>query len=218
MNFFIVANAAQQRELIRGYKMDNVPDVSFFEQMDQIDDWSKMDALMYLLDDLKDVIDDLKDVRLQKVQQVPVIINSVTDTLKSLQVPSNFSRINGWPGFLERTLCETASGDSVMAGEFFTTLGWRVVFVKDEPGLVSARVISMIINEAYFALGENISSKEEINLAMKLGTNYPMGPFEWEEKIGTENICQLLQKLSTTDDRYTLAPELLTKYRKILQA
>ena len=42
----------------------------------------------------------------------------------------------------------------------------------------------MIINEAFLALQEGVSTKEEINTAMKLGTNYPLGPFEWVEKIG----------------------------------
>ena len=48
----------------------------------------------------------------------------------------------------------------------------------DIPGFISARVVSMIINEAYFALEEEVSSKEEIDTAMKLGTNYPYGPFD----------------------------------------
>ncbi len=58
------------------------------------------------------------------------------------------------------------------------------------------------INEAWFALEENVSSKEEIDVAMKLGTNYPYGPFEWASLIGIEKIFELLQKLSTYDKRY----------------
>ena len=61
----------------------------------------------------------------------------------------------------------------------------------------------MIINEGYFALQNNVSTKEEIDIAMKLGTNYPYGPFEWSKKIGLKNIYALLQKLSITDKRYT---------------
>ena len=70
----------------------------------------------------------------------------------------------------------------------------------------------MIINEAFFALGEGVSTMEEINLAMKLGTNCPYGPFEWEEKIGLQNIYRLLHKLSATDKRYSIAPLLKKKY------
>jgi 3-hydroxybutyryl-CoA dehydrogenase len=54
----------------------------------------------------------------------------------------------------------------------------------------------MIVNEAFIALKEGVSTKEEIDIAMKLGTNYPYGPFEWAEKIGTERIKNLLSKLS----------------------
>ena len=72
----------------------------------------------------------------------------------------------------------------------------------------------MIINEAYFALGENVSSKDEIDVAMKLGTNYPYGPFEWSKKIGLNRVYSLLEKLSETDSCYSTAPamknELLT--------
>jgi len=73
---------------------------------------------------------------------------------------------------------------------------------------VTPRVISMIINEAYFALDEGISSKEEIDTAMKLGTNYPYGPFEWSEKIGLKKIYDLLIALTTTNSRYKPAPRL----------
>ena len=60
----------------------------------------------------------------------------------------------------------------------------------------------MIINEAYFALESNISTKEEIDIAMKLGTNYPFGPFEWSKKIGLKKIYLLLNELSKQDKRY----------------
>lgn len=68
----------------------------------------------------------------------------------------------------------------------------------------------MIINEAYFAVNDEVSSKKEIDTAMKLGTNYPYGPFEWAALIGKNNILELLQKLSLTDTRYQPA-ELLIK-------
>jgi 3-hydroxybutyryl-CoA dehydrogenase len=74
--------------------------------------------------------------------------------------------------------------------------------------MIAARVIAMIINEAYWGLGEGISTKAEIDIAMKSGTNYPYGPFEWSEKIGLSKIGALLKKLSEEDRRYALAPAL----------
>ena len=67
----------------------------------------------------------------------------------------------------------------------------------------------MIINEAYFALEESISTKEEIDIAMKLGTNYPYGPFEWGKKIGLKNIRNLLYELTLEERRYQPAPLLI---------
>ena len=70
------------------------------------------------------------------------------------------------------------------------------------PGFITPRVISMIINEAYFALAEGVSTPEEIDTAMKLGTAYPHGPLTWGDKIGLQNIVTLLQKLSVAQPRY----------------
>lgn len=75
---------------------------------------------------------------------------------------------------------------------------------------ISIRIISMIVNEAYFALGDGISTKAEIDIAMKLGTNYPYGPFEWATIIGLKKIYALLQNLGRDDARYAIAP--LLKY------
>ena len=90
--------------------------------------------------------------------------------------------------------------------EIFAAAGKQLIEVADKPGLAAARSISMIINEAYFALGEEVSTKAAIDTAMKLGTNYPYGPFEWAEKIGLKNIYQLLAVLHRTSKRYSPAP------------
>ena len=105
-----------------------------------------------------------------------------------------------------------ATNDENMVAKTFKSLGWNVVFVKDTPGLVAARVISMIINEAFFAIEEEVSTKDEIDLAMKLGTNYSYGPFEWLNKIGIQNVYHLLEALSISDKRYAISPLLKKNY------
>ena len=72
------------------------------------------------------------------------------------------------------------------------------------------RTIAMIINEAYFALGDRLATAASIDLAMKNGVNYPLGPILWGEKIGLHNVAQLLEELHTItkDDRYKIATEL----------
>lgn len=139
-----------------------------------------------------------------------VIVNAVTTTRAGL--PPHFVRINGWPVFLKRAIVEANGDESVQekATHVFTAFNKQVSWVADNPGFISARIVAMIINEAYLALEENVSSKEEIDIAMKTGTNYPYGPFEWAEKIGVDRIDSLLNALNQQEKRYKPSA-LLTK-------
>jgi 3-hydroxybutyryl-CoA dehydrogenase len=132
----------------------------------------------------------------------PVFIDSVVDTLAELKSPANIYRINGWVTFLNRPVWEIAGNINENIISIFTSLDIKINTVQDEPGFITARIIAMIINEAFFTVEDNVSTKDEIDTAMKLGTNYPYGPFEWAELIGTNNILALLQKLYTTGTRY----------------
>ena len=134
--------------------------------------------------------------------KVPVFINAVSTTLHSSGAAANIFRINGWPGFLRRDTWEIAGKLNEQTTKIFSRLNKELVSTADEPGLISARVIAMIINEAFFALEDGVSSRQEIDTAMKSGTNYPYGPFEWGEIIGFEDIYQLLQVLALRDKRY----------------
>jgi len=142
--------------------------------------------------------------------KAPVFVNAVVTTLNNL--PKHAIRINAWPGFIQRPLVEIcASEENKKASTgILNAMNWNFKLVPDVQGFIAGRVISMIINEAYFALGDDVSTKENIDVAMRLGTNYPLGPFEWGVKVGLENIYYLLKSLSETDIRYSPAP-LLTK-------
>lgn len=142
---------------------------------------------------------------LKKLLPLPVYINAVTDTLAEVGQP--FTRVNAWPGFLNRSVLEIVSNGNADT-TVLDALGWKYQVIPDVPGMIAPRVIAMIVNEAYFALGEEVSTKPEIDTAMKLGTNYPFGPFEWAEKIGLEKMEELLARLTTTDERYTIATAL----------
>lgn len=97
---------------------------------------------------------------------------------------------------------------------FFNTLGLKTTKVST-PGICFTypRVLSMIINEAYFSLEENLASADDIDTAMKNGVNYPHGPFEWAQKIGHQNIYSVLSELFrvTTDPRYKISKQLSLK-------
>lgn len=149
------------------------------------------------------------------VHDRPVFINSVNST--SSQFSGNVIRFNGWNTFFNRDMLELVADnvqvDSIVE-PIMENLGWKYQTVPDTPGMIAARVVAMIINEAYFALGDAISSKTEIDIAMKLGTNYPFGPFEWAEKIGLRKIHDLLIKLAEQDLRYVPSAALVKEIGK----
>lgn len=145
----------------------------------------------------------------------PVFINSVAVTLNEISAP--FIRLNAWPGFLQRNIAEFAAltSEQPVAEHVFKQLGWAYHQVPDTTGMISARVVAMIVNEAYFTFGDGVSTKEEIDIAMKLGTNYPYGPFEWSRVIGLQSIHELLLKLNKENSRYEIASSLEAELKGI---
>jgi 3-hydroxybutyryl-CoA dehydrogenase len=154
----------------------------------------------------------LDEARLSALSALPsslIIVNSVVHTLAEIGRP--FIRINGWPGFLEREVHELVIPDKATGRqitEVYATLARSCTIVPDTPGMITARILATIINEAWYTWEEGVSTKEEIDIAMKLGTNYPLGPFEWGQRIGLTPVLQLLAALSETDPCYTPANSL----------
>lgn len=139
----------------------------------------------------------------------------LAELINEKQSQSVFFGFCGMPTFVNREILEVAlhnADDQLKLKEVCDQLKTSFAVVKDQVGLVTPRVICMIINEAYFAVQENVASREAIDLAMKLGTNYPFGPFEWASLIGIKNVYELLDSVyrNTKDDRYKIC-ELLTK-------
>jgi 3-hydroxybutyryl-CoA dehydrogenase len=137
----------------------------------------------------------------------PVVINSVIFTTK--ETNKSFIRLNAWPTMLKRPTAELAvSNNQDAAAKLFDSIGWAYHFVPDIPGMITPRIVCMIVNEAFFAMAEKVSTMDEIDKAMKLGTNYPLGPFEWAELIGVGRVRELLIELNRANTRYSIAPQL----------
>jgi len=82
--------------------------------------------------------------------------------------------------------------------------GKQVEVVGDEPGLVFPRTWAMLVNEAAFALTEGVAEASAIDLSMKKGTRFPMGPLEWADTIGVDQVVWILSGLlrELGEDRY----------------
>jgi 3-hydroxybutyryl-CoA dehydrogenase len=156
-------------------------------------------------------------------KNVTVFLNIVKLSLTELahMVNHNMSctifGFNGLPGLLNRNLLEVALYKKEDEQKLITickALETEFVIVDDRVGLVTARVIAMIINEAFYAVQEGTATREDIDLAMKLGTNYPYGPFEWCSRIGVNHVYELLEALfeDTKDERYKICPLLKKEY------
>jgi 3-hydroxybutyryl-CoA dehydrogenase len=183
------------------------PEEMEFVWVDSVSSLVMVEADAYF--DLLFDADPERTARLKQLKGKPVFINAVPWT--GATTGGSFIRINAWPGLLRRPITEVAVTDpaqEVIVSEVFTQLQWRYQLVPDTCGMITPRILAMIINEAWFTFGEGVSTKEEIDTAMKLGTNYPMGPFEWGEMIGLEKIYGLLKELGRTEERYAVAPAL----------
>ena len=91
-------------------------------------------------------------------------------------------------------------------------MGKEIVVIKESPGFITSRINAMIGNEAFYMLGEGIASAEDIDKAIKLGLNHPMGPFELVDLVGLDTRLSILNYLHhTLGEKYKPAP-LLVEY------
>jgi 3-hydroxybutyryl-CoA dehydrogenase len=118
------------------------------------------------------------------------------------------------PPLPDQGVVEVAAGlqtESAMvekAAEFWRTLNYEPIVVADGPGLVRARIVCCLINEAATALQEGVASLADIDQAMVLGTNYPRGPFAWADHLGLDMVLAVMAGLFDEwgEDRYRPAP------------
>jgi len=92
--------------------------------------------------------------------------------------------------------------------DFVKSLGKETVVVKDSPGFVTNRIITLVMNEAAKLLEENLASIEDIDKIEKLSHNWPMGPFELADMVGIDVLVDLLEGIyqQTGWERYKPAP------------
>jgi len=95
---------------------------------------------------------------------------------------------------------ESVSDDALaLAQELFANLGKGAVLVEDLPGLFLGRTVGSIVNEAIVAIAEDIASADDIDAAMRLGANYPIGPIQWGREIGGGRVKRILRRLADSE-------------------
>jgi len=151
----------------------------------------------------------------------PVIVGAVKRSLSKIVSDHNedisclLFGMNTLPTFINRPKAEISYMPSKTSFDTVAkNLGWEYLTVDDRVGMVTPRVIFMIINEACYTVEEGTANMQDIDLGMKLGTNYPYGPFEWADRIGVKDIYETLQALyeDTNDERYKICALLKRKY------
>jgi 3-hydroxybutyryl-CoA dehydrogenase len=182
------------------------------------------------LDDSADIIIDtlnaqtgLKLSNIQYIDEhcssdIPVFTSSVCVPVSELCAVSKFPKrligIGLYNTFSKSKLIEIAPSkitDENLLGNaesFLNSVNLAYVKVPDRAGLVFPRILTMIINEAAQVYAEKTASKEDIDTAMKLGTNYPYGPLEWADRLGIDFVFDTLGSLQKYfgEDRYRPHP------------
>jgi 3-hydroxybutyryl-CoA dehydrogenase len=153
---------------------------------------------------------------------LPVFVNAPKISLGELAyyqegMTCTLFGFNGLPTFLNRPLLEVScfdKADELRVKELCELMDTDFELVNDRVGMVTPRIICMIINEAFYTLQEGTATVEDIDQGMKLGTNYPFGPFEWCDRIGLSQVYELLEAVyeDTKEERYKICPLLKQQY------
>lgn len=217
MDIYVIGSSHQSEEISSKISAEHT--VKLVDSLNGINAESEVVVFDFSFDDSPD------DLELYSgLSNSHLFINSTRTSLAELtffgdnKLP-NLYGIAGDPTFLERPLLEVSAHHNNRANtkELFSQLGLEATLVDDRVGLVTPRIIAMIINEAYYTVMEGTASREDIDTGMKLGTNYPMGPFEWAASWGIANIYELLEALhlDSKDERYKICPLLKQEYLKL---
>jgi 3-hydroxybutyryl-CoA dehydrogenase len=107
---------------------------------------------------------------------------------------------------------ETSEATIAACAEVGRRMGKEGVVVRESPGFITSRINAMIGNEAFFMLQEGVASASDIDKALKLGLNHPMGPFEMVDLVGLDVRLSILQHLHRSlGEKYRPCP-LLEQY------
>lgn len=160
--------------------------------------------------------------RLEQLARPDVVLATNTSALSVTEIASAVrqpSRVVGMHFFnpvpkmkLVEVVRALESSDEALAStvEVARRMGKETVLVKESPGFVTSRINALIGNEAFYMLQEGVASARDIDKALKLGLNHPMGPFEMIDLVGLDTRLAVLEFLQRSlGEKYRPAPLLV---------
>jgi 3-hydroxybutyryl-CoA dehydrogenase len=145
---------------------------------------------------------------------------SITELAGSLKVPSRVGGMHFFNPVHKMKLIEmvqaleTAPATLEAIAEVSRRMAKETVLVRESPGFITTRVNASIGNEAFYMLMEGVASARDIDKALKLGLNHPMGPFELVDLVGLDTRLSILEYLHRSlGEKYRPCP-LLAQYVK----
>jgi 3-hydroxybutyryl-CoA dehydrogenase len=145
---------------------------------------------------------------------------SITELAGSLKTPSRVAGMHFFNPVHKMKLVEIvqaleSSPATLEAVEAVSrAMGKETVLVRESPGFITTRVNASIGNEAFYMLMEGVASARDIDKALKLGLNHPMGPFELVDLVGLDTRLSILEYLHRSmGEKYRPCP-LLAQYVK----
>ena len=185
------------------------------------------DFVMEVVDEQFELKQDLL-VRLDKLCAQDIIIASNTSTLsltkiaKPVRSPGRIIGLHFANPVPKTPLCEivrafhTSDDTFQQTREFIQSIGKTTVEVYEYPGFITTRVIIPMVNEAMYILMEGVASADDIDVAMRLGYNMPMGPLELADSMGLEELLAWMESMfqELGDSKYRPCPLLRRKVRE----
>ena len=219
MKILIIGEERREQELRRRLSPD--ADIIAHDHLEKIEHAvQEFDVIFDLnLEDIPQNLSSYKNIKASTVLIASAVKASLAEMMAEYGkgFPGTLAGMNALPTFIDRPIAEISvfkESEKDKVDEAVQQLGWQHIIVDDRVGMVTPRIIFMIINEACYTVQEGTATMADIDAGMKLGTNYPFGPFEWADKIGIKNVYEVISALyeDTCDERYKICPLLKKKY------
>ena len=216
----------------KGVDLGKVPAADAGAMMGRLSTTSRLDEALGEADFIIEAAPEKIDLKLSLFQEIerlapaPAVIASNTSALSitelagSLETPSRVAGMHFFNPVHKMKLIEivkaleTAPATLEAIETVSRAMGKETVLVRESPGFITTRVNASIGNEAFYMLMEGVASARDIDKALKLGLNHPMGPFELVDLVGLDTRLSILEYLHRSmGEKYRPCP-LLAQYVK----